>query len=146
MSIKENIHQQLQEKIPYLKMLILFGSRARGDIHSKSDWDFAALYDQEMREKHCQKSAFTWFEVSDILADIFNLDSDNIDVVDLDNCSVTLADSIANEGQLIYQKQQGLFKKFKQKYFLTQKEKIKIRQLFNQEIDEFLKTSGRFLC
>ncbi|WP_293140319.1 nucleotidyltransferase domain-containing protein [Okeania sp. SIO3I5] len=36
----------LSEKIPYLKMLVLFGSHARGDTHARSDWDFAALYDE----------------------------------------------------------------------------------------------------
>lgn len=43
---------KLPEKIPYLKMLVLFGSRARGDIHANSDWDFAALYDEEARKAY----------------------------------------------------------------------------------------------
>lgn len=47
----KTLSHQLPEKIPYLKMLVLFGSQARGDIHAKSDWDFAALYDEEMRKK-----------------------------------------------------------------------------------------------
>ncbi|NEN87822.1 MAG: hypothetical protein F6K48_02365 [Okeania sp. SIO3H1] len=34
------------KKIPYLKILVLFVSRVRGDTHAKSDWDFAALYDE----------------------------------------------------------------------------------------------------
>jgi predicted nucleotidyltransferase len=41
------LSQQLPDKIPYLKMLVLFGSRATGNIHEKSDWDFAALYDKD---------------------------------------------------------------------------------------------------
>jgi len=39
--------QQLPEKVPYLKMLVLFGSRATGKTHANSDWDFAALYDEK---------------------------------------------------------------------------------------------------
>jgi CRISPR-associated protein Csc3 len=37
--------QQLPERIPYLKMLVLFGSRATGKTHAGSDWDFATLDD-----------------------------------------------------------------------------------------------------
>lgn len=42
----KNRFLQLPEKIPYLKMLVLFGSRAKGNIHAKSDWDFAVVYDE----------------------------------------------------------------------------------------------------
>lgn len=31
------------EQVPYLKLLVLVGSRARGDYNEKSDWDFAFL-------------------------------------------------------------------------------------------------------
>lgn len=59
----KKLSSQLPEKIPYLKMLVLFGSRARGDTHAKSDWDFAALYDEEIRKKYTKDNAFAWFEV-----------------------------------------------------------------------------------
>ena len=49
---------QLPEKIPYLKMLVLFGSRARGDTHANSDWDFAALYDEEVRNAYIKDNAW----------------------------------------------------------------------------------------
>jgi predicted nucleotidyltransferase len=78
---------QLPDRIPYLKMLILFGSRARGDTHAKSDWDFAALYDGELREESCKDRGFAWFEVPVILGEAFNLNSDEIDVVELHRCS-----------------------------------------------------------
>lgn len=39
----EKLARQLPEKIPYLKLLILFGSRATGKTHAQSDWDFAVL-------------------------------------------------------------------------------------------------------
>ena len=29
------------DRLPYLKFLVLFGSRARGDAYERSDWDFA---------------------------------------------------------------------------------------------------------
>ena len=31
------------DRIPYLKFLVLFGSRARDDAYERSDWDFDAL-------------------------------------------------------------------------------------------------------
>ncbi|MEH2381794.1 MAG: nucleotidyltransferase domain-containing protein [Nostoc sp.] len=48
----QELSLQIPEKIPYLKMLILFGSRATGNTHANSDWDFAVLYDQEQREAY----------------------------------------------------------------------------------------------
>jgi predicted nucleotidyltransferase len=136
----KTLSKQLPQEIPYLKMLILFGSQARGDTHSKSDWDFAALYDQEMREKHCENNAFAWFEVTGILGDIFELNSDQIDVIDLDNCSVNMADAIASHGQIIYEEKEGLFTEFKKKSLLTAQEKRVIHQNLYQEIDNFLQS------
>ncbi|MDY7008031.1 MAG: nucleotidyltransferase domain-containing protein [Cyanobacteriota bacterium] len=73
----KKLSPQLPEKIPYLKMLVLFGSRARGDTHAKSDWDFAALYDEEIRKKMMGDNTFAWFEVPQKLGDFFDLNSDN---------------------------------------------------------------------
>ena len=133
-----NLAQKLPEKIPYLKMLVLFGSRARGDIHKKSDWDFAALYHQEKRKKHCQENPFNYFEVGDILGDIFELNSVQIDVVDLNNCSLKISDRVATDGQLIYEREKGLFHKFQQKSLLTDQEKKAMRQKLKQDINDFL--------
>ena len=36
---------QILEQVPYLKLLVLFGSGARGDAFPSSDWDFALLFD-----------------------------------------------------------------------------------------------------
>jgi predicted nucleotidyltransferase len=38
------------EKIPNLKLLILFGSRARGEHRPDSDWDLAISYDETNRQ------------------------------------------------------------------------------------------------
>ncbi len=39
------------EKLPNLKLLILFGSRARGEHRPDSDWDFAVLYEERSDQK-----------------------------------------------------------------------------------------------
>jgi uncharacterized protein len=138
----KNLSSQLPEKIPYLKMLVLFGSQARGDTHSKSDWDFAALYDQDMRKKHCEDNPFNYFEVPGILGDIFNLNSDHIDVLEIETCSHRMADRIASDGKLIYEIETGLFTNFQQKSLLTNDAKQVIRQQLKQEINNFLKDWG----
>lgn len=143
-SIEElkELSQQIPEKLPYLKMLVLFGSRARGDIHSKSDWDFAVIYDEEMRNKLCHDPAFLSFEIPSILDDIFNLNSDHIDVIELNKCSPHIADAVARHGKLIYEQKQGLFDNFNQKFLLTDGQKKDMRQELKQEIDDFLHKWG----
>ncbi|MCY7393637.1 MAG: nucleotidyltransferase domain-containing protein, partial [Leptolyngbyaceae cyanobacterium CAN_BIN12] len=43
---------QILEQVPYLRLLVLFGSRARGDHFPSSDWDFALLFDEELRQQY----------------------------------------------------------------------------------------------
>lgn len=52
---------QLAEKMPYLKMLVLFCSRATGHIHANSDWDFATLYDEKIRNEYI-KDGWYWLD------------------------------------------------------------------------------------
>lgn len=136
------LSQQLPEKIPYLKMLILFGSRARDDTHAKSDWDFAAFYDQEIREKFCKDRGFAWFEVPGILGDAFSLNTDKIDVVELNRCSPLIAHFIARDGILLYATESGEFEAFKQKYLMTDTQIEVLRQKLRQKIEVALQRRG----
>ncbi|MFM2432859.1 MAG: hypothetical protein RLZZ511_4073 [Cyanobacteriota bacterium] len=43
---------ELLEQVPYLRLLVLFGSRARGDNQPSSDWDFAMLFDEDLRQQY----------------------------------------------------------------------------------------------
>ncbi|PHV64002.1 nucleotidyltransferase domain-containing protein [Cyanobacterium aponinum UTEX 3221] len=135
------LSRQISNKIPYLKMLILFGSRARGDIHDKSDWDFAVFYDEKMRKKYCENKPFSYFEVPSILEDLFEI-NDSIDVVDLNNCSARIADRVATDGILLYEIEEGLFNNFQEKSLLSDEQKKAMRLDFKQEIDDFLKDWG----
>jgi predicted nucleotidyltransferase len=38
---------RLADDEPHLRLLLLYGSRARGDAHARSDWDFGYLADPE---------------------------------------------------------------------------------------------------
>jgi uncharacterized protein len=51
----KSVMPQILEQIPYLKLLVLFGSRARKDHHETSDWDIAALYDEDKRHEYEKK-------------------------------------------------------------------------------------------
>jgi predicted nucleotidyltransferase len=126
---------QLPDRIPYLKMLILFGSRARGDTHAKSDWDFAALYDGELREESCKNRGFAWFEVPVILGEAFRLNSDEIDVVELNRCSPLIAHFVARDGILLYESESGQFAAFKQQRLMSDAELEVLRLNLRQKIE-----------
>lgn len=132
------IQNQLKETLPSVKMLILFGSRARKDSHSHSDWDFAALYDEAKR----QQTSFSYFDIYDILADIFGISSDKIDLVSLNSCSPLIAHYIARDGQLLYEQNSGLFEDFKHQAFMNNEQLENIRKSLRQNLEHFLEARG----
>lgn len=130
----------LLQEIPYLKMLILFGSRARGDTHPNSDWDFAVLYDEELRRKTVE--GFGWFRDIGIIGDCLNLNSDNIDVVEIQNCSELMSHHIARDGKLIYEQEPGLFEDFKKNSLLSQNKIDDIINKSRTRVYQFLREQG----
>lgn len=50
------------DQIPYLKLLILFGSRAKGTHNEDSDWDFVVLYDEKLRKQY-EKGGWDWLRI-----------------------------------------------------------------------------------
>ena len=133
---------QLPEKIPYLKMLVLFGSRAKGDIHGKSDWDFAVVYDEEIRKNHIADNTFAWFEVPEKLGNIFQINSDIIDIVELNRCSPLLSFHVARDGKLIYEKNSGDFVKFQMKAWKIYADTAKFRKSRRKSIELWLQKKG----
>ncbi|MBR8834498.1 MAG: nucleotidyltransferase domain-containing protein [Stigonema ocellatum SAG 48.90 = DSM 106950] len=132
--------QQLPEKIPYLKMLVLFGSRATGKIHGNSDWDFAALYDEKKRNTYTIDNDWGLFEVPLILGKVFVIDPEKIDLVELNNCSWLVAHFIARDGILLYEKDPGGFEYFRLTSLRPESEMKKFRQEQRQLIEmEFKK-------
>ncbi|HBB30867.1 MAG TPA: hypothetical protein DDZ80_15195 [Cyanobacteria bacterium UBA8803] len=123
-----NLYPQLIAKIPYLKMLILFGSRATGKTHAHSDWDFAALYDEELRKGCVGDNGWAWFEVPWILGQVFEINSDKIDVVELQNCPWLLSHFVARDGTLIYEKDPGGFDYFRLTALRSEAELKRFRQ------------------
>ena len=83
-----------------LDLLLLFGSRARGDAGAASDWDFGYQATGE-------------FDVAALLATIVELvGSDRIDLVDLRRASGLLRYRAARDGQPLYEVRPGIADQF----------------------------------
>jgi predicted nucleotidyltransferase len=84
-----------------LRFLALHGSRARGDAHPRSDWDFAYRADPGLDVLSLQAA----------LADA--LSSDNVDVADVDRAGAVLRHRVAQEGKLVFERKPGEFADFR---------------------------------
>lgn len=82
-----------------LRLLVLHGSRGRGDHHDRSDWDFGYLAD-------------TGFEASGLLADLMQALGDDVDLVDLARASALLRFRAARDGRPVHERGQGTFEAF----------------------------------
>ena len=138
----KNLSSNLTKNIPYLSMLVLFGSRATGKVHSKSDWDFAAIYDETIRKSYVDINPWLWFEVPSKLSELYHLPEDRVDVVDLNNCSQLVAHFVARDGKLIYEEEKGLFQQFKQEALMSEDELKAMQINLRHEIDSFLSEWG----
>ncbi|MBP0013784.1 MAG: nucleotidyltransferase domain-containing protein [Roseofilum sp. SID2] len=134
--------EQVLAKIPYLKILVLFGSRARGDNQENSDWDFAILYDEELREPILKQNAWRWLEAFHILGEIFGLNDDNIDIVELNSCSRLIAHYVARDGKVIYEQTPGEFENFQRHHLMSDAEIKEMCRQIQQEIELDLQRRG----
>ena len=74
---------------PGLRLLVLFGSRARGDHQPSSDWDFGYVASSE-------------FDPDRLLAALVDtLNSDRIDLVDLSRAGAALRYRAAGDGEVV---------------------------------------------
>ena len=84
-----------------LDLLILYGSRARGDARRNADWDFGYLGDDPM-------------DVAGLLAALVEaLGDDNVDLVDLDRTTGLLRFRAACDGLLVYESEFGVFDRYR---------------------------------
>jgi predicted nucleotidyltransferase len=83
-----------------LRMLVLHGSRARGDSHAHSDWDLAYEADAV-------------FDPDGLLAVLAErLDADGIDLVDLDRAGALLRYRVARDGVVLFERDPDRFRRF----------------------------------
>lgn len=84
-----------------LSLLVLFGSRARGDTWRDSDWDFAYLAD----------GAVDRLALMAALAEI--VANDRVDLVDLRHAGGLVRFRVARDGRLVYEAEPGAFDRFR---------------------------------
>jgi predicted nucleotidyltransferase len=85
---------------PGLELLILHGSRARGQARPDSDWDFAF-------------AAAATFDPDDFLGRLVEtLGADRVDLADLSRAGALLRFRVAQDGVVIFERQLGAFERF----------------------------------
>ncbi len=133
---------QILEQVPYLKLLVLFGSRARGDHFPSSDWDFALLFDEALRQHYEPGGGLRCYRSWGVLQQILDLGDNEMDWIDLKDASDVLAHEIARDGVVIYESDPGLFEQFRQKFLMTPHQLKAIRCEQKAEIAAALKQWG----
>lgn len=85
---------------PGLQLLLLFGSRARGDGHGSSDWDFGYIGD-------------TAFDPDPMLSELVAaLRTDRVDLVDLTRAGGLLRYRAARDGRPVFEAQPDVFARY----------------------------------
>jgi uncharacterized protein len=144
-SLKTDIQSaipEILEQIPYVKLLVLFGSRARGDHSLSSDWDFALLFDEELRQQYEPGGGWNCYRSWSVLQQVLGLGDDEIDWVDLKNASELLAHAIARDGVAIYESEPEIFSRYRQANLKTDIELKVINRELRDEIHHRLKEWG----
>jgi predicted nucleotidyltransferase len=83
-----------------LHLAVVFGSRARGDATAVSDWDVAYLADERL-------------DRDALLSDLIRgLDTDRIDLVDLDRAGGLVRFRVARDGRVVFEAHADAFARF----------------------------------
>jgi uncharacterized protein len=133
---------QILEQVPYLKLLVLFGSRARGDNFPSSDWDFALLFDEVLRQRYESGGGWNCYRSWGVLQHILGLGDDEMDWIDLKDASELLAHAIARDGVVIYESEPELFQEFRQQHLKSDAEMKQIRKELRDLVRSKLKAWG----
>ena len=83
-----------------LRLLVLFGSRGRGEETPRSDWDLGYIADGSL-------------DVAGLRADLISaLQTEEIDLVDLDRANGLLRYRAARDGRPIFESEEQAFERF----------------------------------
>jgi uncharacterized protein len=129
---------ELLEQVPYLRLLVLFGSRARGDHQESSDWDFAMLFDEDLRKQYEPGGGWNCYRSWVILQRLLDLGDDEMDWIDLKDSSELLAHSISRDGVVLHCSESHLFEDFRRKFLLSKEQLKSIRDRQKERITEAL--------
>ncbi len=86
-----------------LSMVVLFGSQATGLIHRASDKDIAGL----------GKGRLNLYELVSDFSKIFNRDDVQVADIDPNSASPTLMHAVVRDGKLLYEREAGVFLRWK---------------------------------
>ncbi len=115
---------------PGLQIVLLFGSRVSGRVHSGSDIDLGVLFDSPV-------------DLVGITSRVTGLlRTDRVDLVDLRRASPLLAFSAARQSHLLYERSAGLFNQFYSLSFRRYIDTKKLRDAQKRTIQNFLKEKG----
>lgn len=93
--------RQAGRSTPALQLLLLFGSRARGDARPGADWDFGYL-------------AAPGLDVTALLVRLVEIvGSDRVDLADLGRATGLLRYRAARDGQLLFEARPGISDEFR---------------------------------
>lgn len=127
--------QQIVEKYQ-LKLLVYYGSYARQEDYdpSRSDVDIAFISEQQLNSQ----------QLFDLMSDLILLHrTSNIDLVNLQTASGLLKEAVANDGRVLYEKEEGYFQELCPYLYKCYYETRKFRQikhaLFEKKLAEELK-------
>ena len=120
----------LPKSVPDLRLLVLFGSAAKGQAGAKSDLDLAVL---------CEGPA----DLDALyLALAPRLRTDRLDLVDLRRAGPILAFEVARSGRPLFQKSPGLFRQFQSLASRRYADTKKLREAQRRAIHVFLQQEG----
>ena len=91
---------------PDLKLVIVFGSQAKGAASPSSDWDLGVIFMPGIKDplRDCRMDL--------PLAEALGVNSDAVDVIDLERASYLLQGVVAQEGLPLFEREAGSFASF----------------------------------
>jgi predicted nucleotidyltransferase len=117
-----------------IELVILFGSRARGEAHAGSDLDVGVLFAASRAP-----SPRALYTLGAVLADLFR---DDVDVVPLNFVNAELRRAVEREGQVLYERAPGIFAGFVIENLHRLHQYNYLRQYDREFLDRFLKAGG----
>ncbi len=114
-----------------LRLVLLFGSLARGKTHRESDIDLAFLFDRDV-------------DMVELTARVIELlSTDAVDVVELRKASPLLKFSIAKDAIVLYASSPSIFSEFYALSFRMFMDARKFYKIQHRAIREFIEVEGR---
>jgi hypothetical protein len=128
----EPVHLLHPECLPEaVRVLVLFGSRARGKTHGNRDWDVGYL----------GNPITDWDDLAlyEKVADALGIPADDLDLVDLQRCSPLVGYGVAREGRVIFEAEPGLFRQFQSRAWRVYADTESFRNLQEESFKKRLK-------